>query len=256
MGGGIRQDRQRVRWRSDLKFVNTIRPVLKTLAEWLLDAFGYQCRDVRLFEAALTHRSMGGQHNERLEFLGDAVLSCVTADLLYRQFPQAPEGELSRYRATLVSGESLAVLATEFNVGDRMQLGAGELKSGGFRRKSILADAFEALLGAVYLDGGFTAAASVIEKIFAPRLTQLPSAAQLKDPKTRLQEALQSRAMALPDYGVESVSGEPHAQHFSVSCEIAALSIKTRGEGSSRRAAEQEAAKFAIEQLQRHWKVP
>jgi ribonuclease-3 len=229
---------------------------LKALPQWLHDVFGYQCSDVRIFEAALTHRSAGGQHNERLEFLGDAVLNCVTADLLYRHFPQAPEGELSRYRATLVSGESLAVLAAEFNLGDRMQLGAGELKSGGFRRKSILADAFEAVLGAVYLDGGFDAAASVIEKVFTSRLAQLPSASQLKDFKTRLQEALQARAMALPEYVVESITGEPHAQHFCVSCEITTLSIKTHGEGSSRRIAEQEAAKLAIEQLQHHWKVP
>ncbi len=208
-----------------------------------------------MFEAALTHRSLGGQHNERLEFLGDAVLNCVTADLLYRHFPQSPEGELSRYRATLVSGESLAALASEFNLGDRMQLGAGELKSGGFRRKSILADALEAVLGAVYLDGGFDAAVAVIEKIFAPRLPHLPDAAQLKDPKTRLQEALQARSMALPDYMVESIIGEPHAQQFRVQCEIAALSIKTFGEGSSRRAAEQEAAKLAVDQLKSLWNL-
>ena len=229
---------------------------MKTLQEWLQDVFGYLCRDVRIFEAALTHRSLGGQHNERLEFLGDAVLTCVVADLLYRQFPHAPEGELSRYRATLVSGESLATIANEINLGDRMQLGIGELKSGGFRRKSILADAFEAILGAVFIDGGFSAAAAVIEKIFAPRLSQLPSAALLKDPKTRLQESLQSRAMALPEYVVESVTGEPHLQHFLVRCEVVALSIKTYGEGTSRRAAEQEAAKFAIEELRKHWKVP
>ena len=229
---------------------------MKTLPQWLLIVFGYECRDVRIFEAALTHRSVGGQHNERLEFLGDAVLNCVTADLLYRHFPQAPEGELSRYRATLVSGEALAALAAELNLGERMQMGAGELKSGGFRRKSILADAVEALLGAIYMDGGFNAAAAVIERMFAPRLSVLPSAAQLKDPKTRLQEALQARAMPLPEYVVVGVTGEPHVQHFSVSCEIAGLSIRTIGEGSSRRAAEQESAKLAIEQLRVHWKVP
>jgi ribonuclease-3 len=228
---------------------------LKTLNQWLLDVFGYQCRDARIFESALTHRSVGGQHNERLEFLGDAVLSCVTADLLYRHFPHAPEGELSRYRATLVSGESLATIAAEFNLGDRMQLGTGELKSGGFRRKSILADALEALFGAVYLDGGFAAAATVIEKIFASRLHSLPNAAQLKDPKTRLQEALQSRSMPLPEYAVEAITGEPHTQHFRVFCGIASLSIRTYGEGSSRRSAEQEAAKSALEQLPPDWKA-
>lgn len=228
---------------------------LKTLSEWLVDVFGYECRDARLFEAALTHRSVGGQHNERLEFLGDAVLSCVTADLLYRHFPHAPEGELSRYRATLVSGESLASVAAEFNLGDRMQLGTGELKSGGFRRKSILADALEALFGAIYLDGGFVAAAIAIEKIFATRLHSLPTAAQLKDPKTRLQEALQSHSMPLPEYVVESVSGEPHAQHFRVFCDIVSLPVRTYGEGSSRRSAEQEAARLALEQLPKGWKV-
>jgi len=228
---------------------------LKTLPEWLFEIFGYQCRDIRIFEAALTHRSVGGQHNERLEFLGDAVLNCVTADLLYRYFSLAPEGELSRYRATLVSGESLASIAAEYNLGERMQLGSGELKSGGFRRKSILADGLEALFGAVYVDGGYGAAAAVVEKIFASRLTSLPNAAQLKDPKTRLQEALQSRAMALPEYLVEAVSGEPHAQHFRVHCSIATLSLRTYGEGSSRRAAEQEAAKSALEQLPVSWKT-
>lgn len=228
---------------------------MKTLAEWLLDVFGYQCHDLHIFEAALTHRSAGGQHNERLEFLGDAVLNCVTADVLYRYFPHSPEGELSRYRATLVSGESLAALAATLNLGDRMQLGSGELKSGGFRRKSILADALEALFGAMYIDGGFAAAATVIEKIFAPRLPHLPSAAQLKDPKTRLQETLQSRALALPDYVVESITGEPHVQHFRVQCEVPTLSIKTFGEGSSRRAAEQEAAKTAFDQLKSLWNL-
>lgn len=228
---------------------------MKTLAEWLLDVFGYQCHDLHIFESALTHRSAGGQHNERLEFLGDAVLNCVTADVLYRYFPQSPEGELSRYRATLVSGESLAALAATLNLGDRMQLGSGELKSGGFRRKSILADALEALFGAVYLDGGFAAAAAVIEKIFEPLLPQLPSAAQLKDPKTRLQEALQARAVAVPDYVVESITGEPHAQHFRLQCEVPTLSIKTFGEGSSRRSAEQEAAKAAIDQLKSLWNL-
>lgn len=228
---------------------------MKNLADWLLAVFDYRCIDLRYFEAALTHRSAGSRHNERLEFLGDAVLNCVTADLLYRQYPNSPEGELSRYRATLVSGESLATLAAELNLGERMQLGSGELKSGGFRRKSILADALEALFGAMYLDGGFAAAAAVIEHLFAPRVAQLPSAAQLKDPKTRLQEALQSRSLALPDYVIESISGEPHAQHFRVNCEVPTLSIKTSGEGGSRRAAEQHAANAAFDQLKSLWNL-
>lgn len=228
---------------------------MKTLAQWLQDTFGYTCRDLSLFEAALTHRSAGSSHNERLEFLGDSVLNCVAAVLLYRQFPTAPEGELSRYRATLVSGESLAHLASEFELGDWMRLGAGELKSGGFRRKSILADTLEALFGAMYLDSGFEAAFAVIERIFATRLPQLPSAAQLKDPKTRLQEALQARAAGLPDYVVEAISGEPHAQHFRVRCEVRVLQLQTQGEGGSRRAAEQEAAQRALEELRKLWNL-
>jgi ribonuclease-3 len=228
---------------------------VKTLPEWLQHTFGYTCRDLSLFESALTHRSAGGSHNERLEFLGDAVLNCVTAEVLYRQFPTAPEGELSRYRATLVSGESLAMVASELQLGDWMRLGAGELKSGGFRRKSILADTLEALFGAIYLDGGFDAAFKVIEGVFATRLPQLPSAAQLKDPKTRLQETLQARAMALPEYVVEAISGEPHAQQFRVRCEVRTLQLQAQGEGSSRRAAEQESAQRAMEQLRQLWNL-
>lgn len=226
---------------------------MKTLAQWLQDTFGYRCQDLSLFEAALTHRSAGNPHNERLEYLGDAVLNCVTATLLYRNFATAPEGELSRYRATLVSGESLAVMAAQFNIGERLKLGAGELKSGGFRRKSILADALEAVLGAIYLDSGFDAVATVIERLFAERLPQLPAAAQLKDPKTRLQEALQSRAVPLPEYIVEAVTGEAHAQHFKMRCEIPSLALRAIGEGSSRRIAEQEAAKHIFEQLTQLW---
>ena len=143
---------------------------MKTAREWLLDALGYECRDPALLEAALTHRSAGGPHNERLEFLGDAVLNCVVAMLVFREFGAADEGELSRFRASLVSGEALAVVAAEIELGEQLRLGSGELKSGGFRRKSILADALEALFGAIYLDGGFDAAAQVIERLFVPRL--------------------------------------------------------------------------------------
>jgi ribonuclease-3 len=226
---------------------------VKTLPQWLQDTFGYASRDLTLFEAALTHRSAGNSHNERLEFLGDAVLNCVTASMLYRAFNTADEGDLSRYRATLVSGESLAAIAAQINLGERLRLGAGELKSGGFRRKSILADTLEALLGAIYLDGGFAEATVVIERLFAERVPKLPSAAQLKDPKTRLQEALQSRAVPLPEYAVEKVSGEPHAQHFVMRCEVPSLALCATGEGSSRRAAEQAAAQVIFEQLTRLW---
>jgi ribonuclease III len=226
---------------------------MKTLAQWLDATFAYQGRDLDLFEAALTHRSAGNPHNERLEFLGDAVLNCVTATLLYKHFRHAPEGELSRYRATLVSGESLAAIAADLDVGEYVRLGQGELKSGGFRRKSILADALEAILGAIYLDGGFAEAERVVERLFAARLPQLPQAALLKDPKTKLQEALQSRAVPLPEYLIEAISGEPHAQHFKVRCEVTSLNLRSHGEGSSRRAAEQDAAQHIFEQLNQLW---
>lgn len=226
---------------------------MKALPDWLQDTFGHPAKDLALFEAALTHRSAASRHNERLEFLGDAVLNCITASMLYHAFPAAPEGELSRYRATLVSGESLAAIAAELDLGDRLRLGAGELKSGGFRRKSTLADALEAVLGAIYLDGGFDAAANAIGRIFAPRIPLLPSAAQLKDAKTRLQEALQSRAVALPEYQVLNVTGEPHAQHFTVGCEVPSLGLAARGEGNSRRVAEQASAEQVFTQLQQLW---
>ena len=226
---------------------------MKTSVEWLHDAFGYQCRDAALLDAALTHRSAGSPHNERLEFLGDAILNCVVAMLVYREFSTADEGDLSRFRASLVSGESLAVIAAELGLGDRLRMGSGELKSGGFRRKSILADGFEAVLGAIYLDGGFEAAVQVIEKIMVPRLDKLPSAAELKDPKTRLQEALQAKALPLPVYAIESIDGEAHRQHFRVSCVVSALNLKVTGEGASRRRAEQEAAQRMLEQLIELW---
>lgn len=226
---------------------------MKTLTQWLQDTFGYTCRNLSLFETALTHRSAGSSHNERLEFVGDAVLNCVAGVLMYRHFPDAPEGELSRYRASLVSGESLASIAAELKLGEWLRLGPGELKSGGFRRKSILADTLEALFGAIYLDDGFDAAFAVIERILAARLPNLPSAAQLKDPKTRLQEALQSRALPLPEYSVEAISGEPHEQHFSVRCEVRALQLQALGAGSSRRAAEQESAQRVLEALHTLW---
>ncbi len=223
---------------------------MKTAVEWQRDALGYECRDPALLEAALTHRSAGGPHNERLEFLGDAVLNCVVAMLVFREFGAADEGDLSRFRSSLVSGEALAVIAAEIGLGDQLRLGSGELKSGGFRRKSILADTLEALFGAIYLDGGFDAAAAVIERLFIPRLDRLPSAAELKDPKTRLQEMLQARGLPLPSYVVESVSGEAHSQVFQVSCSVDALGLKTHATGASRRRAEQGAAQRMLEHLQ------
>ena len=222
---------------------------MQTAADWLAERLDYRCRDAALVEAALTHRSAGGNHNERLEFLGDAVLNCLVAELLYRLYPRADEGELSRLRASLVSGDSLADTAAGIELGDRLRLGAGELRSGGFRRHSILADALEALIGAVYLDGGLDAARRVVERLLAARLAQLPDAAELKDPKTRLQEYLQGRGMALPSYRVEQVSGEAHLQTFDVRCEVSALALSARGIGLSRRRAEQQAAEEILRLL-------
>jgi ribonuclease-3 len=222
---------------------------LRTAATWVRERLGYEVRDPTLIEAALTHRSAGGAHNERLEFLGDAVLNCVTAMLLYREFGNANEGDLSRFRSSLVSGEALAEIAMELELGDYLRLGSGELKSGGFRRKSILADALEALFGAICLDGGFDQAAAVIERLIGPRLDRLPSAAELKDPKTRLQEALQARGLPLPVYVVEAIEGEAHNQVFHVACVVDALQLRERASGGSRRRAEQAAAQRVLEAL-------
>jgi len=223
---------------------------LKTSIEWLHAALGYHCRDANLLDAALTHRSAGGAHNERLEFLGDAILNCVVATLVFREFANADEGDLSRFRASLVSGESLAVIAADLGLGDRLHLGSGELKSGGFRRKSILADGLEAVIGAIYIDGGFGAAQQVIERLFVPLLAQLPSATELKDPKTRLQERLQGQGVPIPVYTVESIMGKAHLQVFRVSCRVDTLDLTSTGEGASRRAAEQSAAKQLLDQLE------
>ena len=217
--------------------------------EWAEARLGYAFRDPVLLDAALTHRSASKHNYERLEFLGDAVLNFTTAVLLYREYPDADEGDLSRYRAALVSGTSLAAVASGLGLGEQLRLGSGELKSGGYRRSSILADALEALFGAVYLDGGAAAAGAVIEALFADRLGELPEAHELKDPKTRLQEQLQARGLRLPAYAVEAVSGEPHEQRFIATCEVTDLALLARGEGSSRRRAEQEAAQRVLEQL-------
>jgi len=217
--------------------------------EWAEARLGYAFRDPALLDAALTHRSAGKRNYERLEFLGDAMLNFAVAVLLFREYPDADEGDLSRYRAALVSGESLAAVAAQLDLGEQLRLGGGELKTGGFRRSSILADALEALFGAIYLDGGIAAASAVIERLFAGRLGELPEAHELKDPKTRLQEHLQGRGLPLPQYAVEEVSGEPHEHWFVASCEVAALDLRARGEGSSRRRAEQEAAQRVLEEL-------
>ena len=216
-------------------------------ARWLADRLGIELAGPGLLAQALTHRSHGGPNNERLEYLGDAVLSFVVAEILFHRFPEASEGELSRYRASLVSGDALAQLAAELGLGERLHLGEGELKSGGQRRATILADALEAVFGAIYLDQGLGAASRVAERLFNRALAELPSAAELKDPKTRLQEWLQGRGHALPEYSVLEVSGEPHEQRFRVRCDVPALALTAIAEGSSRRRAEQEAAQRILE---------
>jgi len=218
-------------------------------AAWMRERLGYEPRDLALFRAALTHRSAPGVNNERLEFLGDAVLNLVTAHRLYQAFPRATEGELSRLRARLVSREPLAEIAGALGLGDALQLGSGELRSGGFRRQSILADALEALCGAIFLDGGLAAVEPLIARLFAERIAALPSPEALKDPKTRLQEYLQSRSLTLPRYVILAVEGEDHAQTFRVSCEVPGLPLRVEGDGSSRRRAEQQAAARMLEAI-------
>jgi ribonuclease III len=218
-------------------------------APWVHEKLGHSPRDLALFRAALTHRSAAGPNNERLEFLGDAVLSLVIAQRLYSHFPHADEGDLSRLRARLVSREPLAEVAAALDLGAELQLGSGELKSGGFRRQSILADALEALCGAVFLDSGLAAVEAVIERLFAARIAALPEPEALKDAKTRLQEHLQSRSLTLPRYLVLSVEGEDHAQTFRVSCEVPDLGLRVEGGGSSRRRAEQQAAERMLAQI-------
>jgi ribonuclease-3 len=222
---------------------------LPTSDEWSEARLGYSFGDPALLDAALTHRSAGPANYERLEFLGDSVLNFAVAVLVYQAYPEADEGDLSRYRASLVSGQSLAEVGSGLGLGEQLRLGSGELKTGGFRRSSILADALEALFGAVYLDGGFEASRAVIERLFAGRMAGLPEARDLKDPKTRLQELLQGRGRRLPAYAVEDVSGEPHEHWFVASCEVEELGLRERGEGTSRRRAEQAAAERVLGQL-------
>ena len=218
-------------------------------SRWLEQALGHRFADESLLALALTHRSAGGRHNERLEYLGDAALGLVVAELLYQRLPEAPEGHLSRLRASLVRRSNLAPMARDLGLPRRLRLGPGELKRGGFRRDSILADALEAILGAIYLDGGLAALRPVVERLYGGQLDDLPAHEDLKDPKTRLQERLQARGLALPEYRVDTVEGEDHAQQFSVTCRVPALEAETAGHGRSRRAAEQAAAADMLGQL-------
>ena len=210
---------------------------------------GHSFRDTALLRRALTHRSHAADHNERLEFVGDSLLNCTVAILLYERLPGLPEGDLSRLRAGLVNQASLHEVACALSLGDELLLGEGELKSGGFRRPSILADAFEALLGAVYLDAGFDAVRGVVGTLFADRIESVREAPPAKDPKTALQELLQGRRLPLPRYAVVEVGGEAHQQVFRVECRVDELGVACSGEGASRRAAEQQAAEAVLAQL-------
>ena len=215
----------------------------------LQKAIGHRFSRLELLQQAVTHRSFGSPHNERLEFLGDSIVNCVTAIALFERFGELREGDMSRLRANLVRQEALHRLADGLKLGDYLQLGEGEMKSGGHRRPSILADALEAIFAAVFLDAGFEAAKSVIDRLYGPSLASLDPARALKDPKTALQEWLQGRRMPLPKYSLADARGEAHQQEFEVECEITGLGLKTRGIGVSRRAAEQQSAQRALELL-------
>lgn len=210
----------------------------------------YRFSDEGLLLTALTHRSHSSPHNERLEFLGDGVLNCAIAAALYRRYPQLPEGDLSRLRAHLVRQDSLHKLAQGMRLGEYLRLGEGEARSGGHQRPSILADALEAIFGAIYLDGGFDAACRTIEGLYAGMLSEQLHEHAVKDAKTRLQEWLQGRKKPLPRYVVLETSGAAHSQQFEVACEIASLDLRAVGSGSSRRLAEQAAAENILKALQ------
>ncbi len=213
----------------------------------LADVTGYPFSNAGLLRQALTHRSYGVPHNERLEFLGDGVLNCVVAAVLFERFSQVPEGELSRLRASLVNQQSLSEVAERIGLGGQLLLGEGELKSGGAQRPSILADALEALIGATFLDGGFAAARALVLRLFERQFAEADPQTVSKDAKTLLQEFLQARRIALPQYSVIATAGEAHEQNFRVECAIPELNIRTQGEGSTRRSAEQVAARRAYD---------
>jgi len=213
-------------------------------------ALGHTFADPALLQQALTHRSAGGRNNERFEFLGDALLSVVVAEALFNRFPKADEGALTRARSQLVREPQLAELARRHQLGDRLILGQGELKSGGFRRESILADAVEAIIGAIHLDAGFEVCRARVLALFEPLIAALPPGLKAeKDPKTRLQEWLQARALPLPEYVLLDARGEEHDKVFEVLCRLATPALETVAEGSSRRQAEQGAAARMLERI-------
>ena len=215
----------------------------------LVRQINYDFKQESLLTQALTHRSYSGINNERLEFLGDGVLNCVMASQLYQRYPKLPEGDLSRLRAHLVKEPTLSEIARALNLGDSLRLGEGEMKSAGWRRPSVLADALEAIIGAVFVDGGFSTAEALVVRLYAPLLYQLDPKSIAKDPKTLLQEYLQGCKVDLPEYVVLATEGEAHCQIFRVECYIAKLDIRTQGEGSSRRVAEQQAAQLAYQKV-------
>jgi len=224
----------------------------KSLLDTFCKRLGYSFIQPELLREALTHRSHSASHNERLEFLGDAVLNCAIAGLIYKFFPDLPEGHLSRLRANFVNQQALSDLALSLQMDKLIRLGEGELKSGGCHRPSILADALEAVLGAIYLDSNYAQAETVITTLYLPMMESIDLKTQGKDPKTLLQEFLQSQKLALPEYIVVTTTGKAHKQKFKVECVIPTFNIRTLGEGASRRSAEQAAAKLAYEEACLH----
>ena len=216
----------------------------------LAHALGHGFRDADLLRQALTHRSFGQPHNERLEFVGDAVLNCIIAAELFDRFESVPEGELSRFRAALVNQASLAERAASIALSRHLRLGAGEINSGGDQRPSMLADALEALIGAVFLDGGYAEARAAVRKLFGAALDRLDPLTFGKDPKTALQEWLQGHRRPLPEYRLLGTSGAAHRQQFQVECIVSGLDIHTQGTGANRRFAEQAAARAALDLLE------
>ena len=225
-----------------------------TVVTRLIKALDYDFKNQQLLIEALTHRSASSNNNERLEFLGDSILNFVIAAELFKRYPDSPEGDLSRLRANLVKKDGLVLIARDLSLGEYLTLGSGEMKSGGHRRDSIQADAVEAIFGAVYLDSGFEACQQLILRLYQNQLNNAPDPATLKDPKTRLQELLQGRKLALPRYEVLDISGKSHQQTFLISCLIDELSIVTEAKASSRRKAEQKAALKAIDELKAMFK--
>ena len=211
---------------------------------------GYQFKQTNLLEQALTHRSYSRQHNnERLEFLGDSILNLIISNHIYERFDAADEGALSRIRASLVKEETLAQVARQIDLGDYIHLGGGELKSGGYRRASILSDALEALIGAIYLDSDYAQTEAAVLHLYREQLQNIDASANLRDPKTRLQEYLQASKNNLPSYQVEQITGKSHDQVFTVSCELTDLDMQSKGKGSSRKKAEQQAAQKLMDKL-------